>query len=100
MSNHAKKPRVVAAKRLFPMKTPLTLAERIAIQLDAQIKRDKHDCHYVELGNDSLSVGYVECTCGFVLQSPFGEPQGAKQVEEHRARFHVIHDPMGAKYRD
>ena len=100
MSNHPKKVRVVAPKNLFPTKTPMTLAERVAIHLDAQIKRDKHDIHYEELGRDGFSIGYVECTCGFVLQSPFGEPQGAKQIEEHRARFRVIHDPMGAKYRD
>lgn len=99
MSNHPKR-RIIAPKKFFPAKTPLTLAEQMAIRLDAQIRRDKHDCHYVELGNDAITLGYVECTCGFVIQSPFGEPQGAKQVEEHRARFHVIHDPMGAKYRD
>ena len=99
MSNHPKR-RVIAPTRLFPTNTPLTLAEQMAIRLDAQIRRDKHDCHYVELGNDQITIGYVECTCGFVLQSPFGEPQGAKQIEDHRARFHVIHDPLGAKYRD
>lgn len=98
MSNRPK--RRITPARLFPTRTPLTLAEIMAIRLDAQVRRDKHDCHYVELGNDQISLGYIECTCGFVLQSPFGEAQGAKQVEEHRARFRVIHDPMGAKYRD
>ena len=98
MSNRPKR-RIVPA-RLFPTRTPMTEAERLMARLSAQVRRDRHDCHYVELGNDSMSVGYVECTCGFVIQSPFGYAQGAKQVEDHRARFHVIHDPLGAKYRD
>lgn len=100
MSNRAKRRRVFSPKNIFPTKTPLTIAEQVAIKLDAQIRRDRHDAHYVELGNDSLSIGYIECTCGFVLQSPWGYAQGAAQVEDHLARFHVIHDPLGAKYRD
>lgn len=100
MSNKPRKTRVFSPRHLFPTKTPMTLAEQIAIQLDAQIKRSRHVCEYEELGNDSLSVGYIHCTCGFILQSPFGYAQGAKQIEEHLARFHVIADPMGAKYRD
>jgi hypothetical protein len=62
-----------------------------------QLAKAKHVAEYRELGP---SMGEVDCSCGFVFPCPFGEHQGAKVIEDHYARFHVIHDPLGAKYRD
>ena len=96
MSNKARKPRVVNVTNLFPTKTPMTIAEKVAVMLDAQVRRAKHDAHYEDVGPN---MGFVKCTCGFIIMAPFGEAQGAIMIEEHYARFHVIADPLGAKYR-
>jgi hypothetical protein len=61
------------------------------------LRRARHEAHYIEIGD---RMGEVDCTCGFVMPCPFGEGQGAKTIEEHYAAFHVIPDPLGAKYRD
>ncbi len=92
MSNRPKR-RVINVKRLFPTKTPITAYEMFS----AIMMRAKHRAEYRELGD---RMGEVDCTCGFVMPAPFGEPQAAVIIEEHYARFHVIPDPMGAKYRD
>jgi hypothetical protein len=97
MSNRPKKPRVVNVTNLFPTKTLMTPAERVAVMLDSQLRRAKHDAHYEDVGPN---MGQVSCTCGFIIPAPFGEAQGAIMIEDHYARFHVIHDPLGAKYRN
>lgn len=92
MSNRPRR-RVVSPKHLFPTRTPLTAYE----VFDELMMKVKHRAEYRELGE---RMGEVDCTCGFVMPCPFGEPQAAVVIEEHYARFHVIPDPMGAKYRD
>lgn len=93
MSNHARRRRVIRADQLFPkrvMPSPLEM-------FNAIMMRAKHKAEYRELGE---RMGEVDCTCGFVMPAPFGEPQAAQIIEEHYAVFHVIHNPIGAKYRD
>lgn len=97
MSNHARKKRVMRVESIFPMKTQMTAAERMAMILDSQLRRAKHDAHYEDVGPH---MGQVSCTCGFTIAAPFGEAQGAIMIEDHYARFHVIKDPLGAKYRN
>lgn len=88
-----KRRRVITPKHLFPTTTPRTALE----VFDALMMRVKHKAEYRELGE---RMGEVDCNCGFVMPCPFGEPQAAVVIEEHYARYHVIPDPMGAKYRD
>ncbi len=84
--------RTVTPQHIFPTRTPPTALE----VFDALMMRVKHKAEYRELGE---RMGEVDCTCGFVMPVPFGEPQAAIVIEEHYARYHVIPDPMGAKYR-
>ena len=87
------KRRRISPKHLFPLTTPRTALE----VFDSLMMRVKHKAEYRELGD---RMGEVDCSCGFVMPAPFGAPQAAVIIEEHYARFHVIPDPMGAKYRD
>lgn len=87
------KRRRISPKHLFPLTTPRTALE----VFDSLMMRVKHKAEYRELGD---RMGEVDCSCGFVMPAPFGEPQAAVIIEEHYARYHVIPDPMGAKYRD
>ncbi len=93
MSNHARRRRVLGPRDLFPR----TLALRPDQVLNALLMKATHEAHYIELGE---RMGEVDCTCGFVMPCPYGEPQAAKTIEEHYAAFHVIPDPLGAQYRD
>jgi hypothetical protein len=92
MSNHARR-RVIRANQLFPKVTPASVHEA---RLTRQLMRATHEPVYIEIGE---RMGEVNCTCGFVQPAPFGEPQGEIIIEQHLAFFHVIPDPMGAKYR-
>ena len=92
MSNRPHRRRVTPS-HLFPTRYALRPDE----VFNTLMMRVRHEAHYVELGE---RMGEVDCTCGYVIPCPYGEPQAAKAIEEHYAAFHVIPDPMGAKYRD
>lgn len=92
MSNHARRRRVFTSADLFPRTTRPTPGQMFS----ALMMRAKHDCHYEELGE---RMGALMCTCGFELPIPFGQPQYELEKEKHYAMFHVIPDPMGARYR-
>jgi hypothetical protein len=96
MSNRPRKrPRVLTADQLFPKRTPASIFDQI---FTAAKMRAPHKIDLVEIGP---RIYEVRCTieCGFVAPA-YGEEHAARIKENHYARFHVIHDPLGAKYRD
>ena len=96
MSNRPKRrPRVLTAKDMFPQKTPASIFDEIFI---ASKMHAPHKVEWLEIGP---RIYEVRCTaeCGFVAPA-YGEEHRARIVENHYARFHVIPDPLGAKYRD
>jgi len=97
VSNHARRPRVFGPKDLFPSTTPLSAGEkRNLAKLGRALMKLKHDCRIEDIGFRTFAV---VCSCGFEAAAPFGERQAERIREQHYARWHVIPDPMGAKYR-
>ncbi len=94
MSNRARRPhrRKNGDVAMFPETTPMSIYE----QLEAAMMAWKHEIHFEELG---AGVYAVVCTCPFEAPAPYGLEQAEKIKEQHYARWHVIPDPMGAKYR-
>jgi hypothetical protein len=86
--------RRVTADRLFPKKTPMSI-------FDLFLRSKMHAPHKIEIREIGDRVYEVLCTkeCGFVAPA-YGEEHAARLRENHYARFHVIADPLGAKYRD
>lgn len=95
MSNHPKKRRVITADQMFPKKMPASIFDEIFIAAKM------HAPHKIDLREIGPSVYEVICTaeCGFAAPA-YSEEHAARIRENHYARFHVIHDPLGAKYRD
>jgi hypothetical protein len=95
MSNHPKKRRIVTADKIFPTKTPASVFDEIFIAAKM------HAPHKIETMEIGPRIFEVRCTteCGFVAPA-YGEEHAARIRENHYARFHVIPDPLGAKYRD
>lgn len=96
MSNRPKKrPRVLGPQDMFPQKMPASTFDEIFLA------SKMHAPHKIELLEIGPRIFEVRCTteCGFVAPA-YGEEHAARIRENHLARFHVIHDPLGAKYRD
>jgi hypothetical protein len=95
MSNHPKRRRIITAENLFPKKTPRSTFDEIFI---ASKMKAHHEVSVREIGP---RIFEVICTaeCGFSAPA-YGEEHAARIKKNHLARFHVIHDPLGARYRD
>ena len=95
MSNHPKKRRVITADQMFPKKMPASIFDEIFIA------SKMHAHHKIELREIGPRIFEVMCTaeCGFVAPA-YGEEHAARIRDNHYSRFHVIADPLGAKYRD
>lgn len=94
MSNRPKKHRVLGADAMFPTKTPFSVYDLFM----ASKMKAPHKIDVVEIGP---RIYEVRCTveCGFTAPA-YGEEHAARIKENHYARFHVITDPLGARYRD
>ena len=95
MSNHPKRRRIITADQIFPKKTPASQFDEIFIA------SKMHAPHKIDVREIGPRIYEVMCTveCGFVAPA-YGVEHAARIRENHLARFHVIHDPLGAKYRD
>ncbi len=95
MGNHPKHRRIITADQIFPKKTPASTFDEMFI---AAKMKARHEIDIREIGP---RIFEVICTaeCGFSAPA-YGEEHAARLKENHYARFHVIHDPLGAKYRD
>jgi hypothetical protein len=95
VSNRPRKHRIITADHLFPKKTPPSIFEQM---FTASKMRAHHEIEIREIGPRIFEVLCTE-ECGFAAPA-YGEEHAARIKENHYARFHVIHDPLGAKYRD
>lgn len=95
MSNRPKRRRTITAGALFPTRTPTSIFEEM---FETSKMRARHKIEIREIGP---RIFEVLCTteCGFAAPA-YGEEHAARIKENHYARFHVISDPLGAKYRD
>jgi hypothetical protein len=91
MSNRPKKP--ANYRQLFPSRTPLQSIFELHEKL---MKRATHVVHIEDHGWRHFAV---VCTCGYDAPAPFGEQQAEHIKENHLARYGLIKDPLGAKYR-
>ena len=95
MSNHPKRRRIITADQMFPKRMPASVFDEIFLA------SKMHATHKVELCEIGPRIFEVRCTaeCGFVAPA-YGEEHAERIRNNHLARFHVISDPLGAKYRD